>query len=400
MGFKKNNPGCNCCGGCELCADTMAGRADGTDITTGSPCGWTEVSGAWEMLSDELKCTSAGVALCNTAHSGGDDTMVAEVTFRNDTSGSTCNLIVDYVDSSNYWYAEYKVGDNTIKIYQVTSGTPTLITTVATGVTMNTSTDYVAKVCRESDGVHAGTISAYLDGVVKLTCYAPPLTGGTKAGLGMTGSGPAYFTLFTLSKSYASDATTCEACSETWVTPVGCATCCPGFTAFQLVLEVGATALANTVCGASPLQFCNGTECEDFGGDFTLTLRSGPETCFSANAGSPCRVWAYSSAMCTATECTFGGTITRNRKCLFVRLVRNATNCYWEAGIIIGDNYIDSGGTTFCHKATFQSNTSVDVHPCDGGPWTLTNIVESYVPGAWGSPCTGSQPATITLRIA
>lgn len=199
---------CNC-PGCAICSDDF-NRADSSDISTGSDCGWTEVAGsAWDITSNQLRCTTAGIAICNTAHPDGDSSMIAEVDFKHDTSGSACDVLVGYVDSDNYFYARYTVAgaSGSIDIRKKLLGVHSSLALLSS-VTMNTSTLYTAHVCVSDNG----TITASLDGVVKKSAYFQTVT-GTKAGLGATGSGTATFDTWVLTKSYhVASAASCEQC--------------------------------------------------------------------------------------------------------------------------------------------------------------------------------------------
>lgn len=58
---KKRNPGCQCCAGCPIFSDDF-NRADSGTIGNG----WTENAGTWEILSNELKTTSANGRVSNS----------------------------------------------------------------------------------------------------------------------------------------------------------------------------------------------------------------------------------------------------------------------------------------------------------------------------------------------
>lgn len=216
--FKKNNPGCKCCTSCSICSDDWGSISNGSDISTGSNCGWTKDSGTWGVSSHQLQCTSSGVVSNNTTHPDSKPTMVVSADFQHSTSGSACDVIVGYVDSTHYYYARYTVaaGSGSIDIRRNNGGSHTSLRLISS-VTMNTGTAYTAKVCVSQSGV----ISAYLNGTVKNSFIASPT--GTKCGLGCTGSGTATFDNFSFSKGKnTSGAPTCEACSEVGDCPSFC----------------------------------------------------------------------------------------------------------------------------------------------------------------------------------
>ncbi|HEY2894903.1 MAG TPA: hypothetical protein VGJ16_11840 [Pirellulales bacterium] len=71
-------PGC-CCQGCSICSDDFD-RADGTDVDTGSSCGWTEVSGDWFIDSNVLGPDNPNeIARCDTAAAAGTIAVRASV---------------------------------------------------------------------------------------------------------------------------------------------------------------------------------------------------------------------------------------------------------------------------------------------------------------------------------
>jgi hypothetical protein len=222
--------GC-CCGTCEICSDDWTGIADGTDISTGTSCGWTESSGSWDVTSNQVRCTSAGIAICNTAHPDSATTMVVEVDFKHDTSASSCDVLVTLSDSTHYVYARYKVGSNTIDIRYKSGATDASIG--STSATLNTNTTYTAKVCVSANGF----VTAWLDGVPKITKDASariPAT-GYQAGLGASGSGTATFDNWTFSKAFdATDEPTCEDCVSTCT---GCATGTDGSYEIEVTLS-------------------------------------------------------------------------------------------------------------------------------------------------------------------
>ena len=224
-----------CCPKCDICSDDF-NRADDTDINTGSVCGWTESSGAWDISSNQLRCTTAGIALNNTAHPDTVGTMQVEVDFKHDTSGGHCCVIVNYVDASNYTFVRYEVGTNKIQISYVEGGTTRDPVDSATA-TMNTNTTYTAKVC--SDGTN---VTAYLDGTAKITLRVPN-GDGTKCGLRAIGSGTATFDDFFFKKSEVSGCPTCEDVD----TETGC-TYCSGTPTQQYKITIAAGMANGTNC--------------------------------------------------------------------------------------------------------------------------------------------------------
>ena len=270
-------PSCTCCGTCDICSDAFT-RGDGTDISTGSDCGWTEVSGAWDITSNQLRCTTAGVASCNTVHPDADSTMVVEVDFKHNTLGSACDVIVGYVDANNYFYARYLINDasSTIAIRKAVAGVHSQIavaTTSVSGVTMGVDTFYTAKVCvNESLG-----ITASLAGNAKISCGPQSIT-GDQCGLGCNGSGTATFDNFSFSYAYSATQTDCEQCTAA----------CPACDDNQAPTQVQVV-----LSGMVSLIDC--ANCEDYDGTYILDYhgRVTTDPCSGASISSSC-VWCYS----------------------------------------------------------------------------------------------------------
>lgn len=194
-----------CCkgGGCDIFSDDFD-RADDTDLGDD----WDEVSGSWEIASNQLVCTSPGVVLCNTSHPDGDSTMVVECDIRHDTNGRSCDILVAVVDANNYFYARYTFNGSfgSIAIRRNNAGSHSQVAIISSQ-TININTTYSAKVCVNE----MGHISAYLNGVWKVAGFLQPVL-GTKAGLGCNSSGTAAFDSFVFKKSKAAASATCEEC--------------------------------------------------------------------------------------------------------------------------------------------------------------------------------------------
>lgn len=199
-----------CCTTCTICTDNFD-RTDGTDIDTGSLCGWTEDSGSWDINSNKLRCTSAGIAVNDTTHPDGDSTMIVEVDFTETTAGATVDVIAGYVDNTHFFYVRYNVvaaGATTIELRYKNGGSDTqLDSRTLSSPTILTSTTYTAKICVGPNGFIAG----YLNG----TCHVnstPQTVTGTQCAL-RSSSGTTTFDNLTFSKSYQStDAPTCTKC--------------------------------------------------------------------------------------------------------------------------------------------------------------------------------------------
>lgn len=202
-----------CCRNCDICSDDF-NRTDDTNIDTGSSCSWTESSGSWDITSNQLRCTSAGIAIAFTAHPDSVSTMSVQADFKHDTSTSTCDILVAVDDSTHYYYARFKVAgaSGSIDIRWKDGASDTSLT-LLTGVTMNTSTTYTGRVCVLEQGI----IAVFLNSTLRVASD-PVALSGTYSGLGASGSGTATFDNFTVSRAYNSASATecgrCAACSS------------------------------------------------------------------------------------------------------------------------------------------------------------------------------------------
>jgi hypothetical protein len=218
IGLSCTGGSCLSCEDCNICTDDF-NRADGTNITTGSPCsgGWSERSGsAWSLSSGRLLCTTAGQAICFPQHPDNDPYLSAQSVIHHDTNGSSCFIVIGRVSDTDYYRALYTFATGTggtIKLQKVTGGTPTNLNTpgwssgTRTGVTLNVNTDYTAKVCVNENN----TITAYLNGTPMITSYVQPIT-GDRAGLGAVGSGTAEFDDWVLDRTDGN----CPECDPYW----------------------------------------------------------------------------------------------------------------------------------------------------------------------------------------
>ncbi len=118
-GFKRNSPGCKCCGGCQFFSDDFA--VD--DLATN----YTSVSGSWAISSGNLHTASSSAVLTgNTANPNSDSNTKVSVTVNIANDGDTARIILDYQNSSNYWFAEVLAGSGAyLRIYQRSGGTNT-----------------------------------------------------------------------------------------------------------------------------------------------------------------------------------------------------------------------------------------------------------------------------------
>ncbi len=149
--------GCHCCENCAVSSDDF-NRVDAEDPGTD----WTEVSGDADIVSNALQVAASSIVIHNTSSTIPTVIVTATVTL---AAGEAARLILGYVDSSNYFYAEYTEGSpGTITINQVASGVDTelatLSDTVATGdilVFCASERGHMRAWCTSSSGVLINT---------------------------------------------------------------------------------------------------------------------------------------------------------------------------------------------------------------------------------------------------
>jgi hypothetical protein len=252
------------CPGCQeedcLYGTDTFDRSNSTNIDTGSTIGWTEASGAWEISSNKLASTSAGIALCDLSNPLSLPNVVVTADVQHTTHNSSCDLIVAAVDSSNYYVVRYifnTSGNGSIKIEKVTSGTPTTLVTFPHDLG---TIQHAAKVCVSDD-----RITAYLDGVAKITTPIQVFSGDL-VGVSSTGSGTANFDNFSVSHSYSTSASGCEVCEVV----LTCSGCTPGEVPATVTISV--SGLSDETDMDSP-----GQNCASLNGTFVLDyLGTGP----------------------------------------------------------------------------------------------------------------------------
>lgn len=196
--------------GCEICSDDFQ-RSNGTDITTGSDCGWSEAAGSWSISSNALITTSSdAIALSSTSHPLGTANMRVRAVVYMPTSGDIARILIAYTDSTHYWYAEYKVGaSGYIRIYQVNGGSPVQKRTLSVATTA--SSFYT--LCVSITNANLLVVGLYnFSSVLQGTLAHQGSFSGSQFGLGTgTITGTATFDNFEASTTNDSDP--CPACS-------------------------------------------------------------------------------------------------------------------------------------------------------------------------------------------
>ncbi len=236
---------CCCSTGCTFFSDDFA--VD--DLATA----YTSVSGSWAISSGNLHTASSSAVLTgNTANPNSDSNTKISVTVNIATDGDTARIILDYQNSSNYWFAEVKAGTGAyLKIIQRSGGAntdkATASITLATG-----SFGFCASI------VNGSIFTASIDGVTSLG-FTDTFT-QTGWGLG-TGTLGGTVTFDDLSVGIAG--TGCPPCSL-------CTACIDSIVPGQIKAVIAG--MVNNTC----------TTCATYNGTFYLplfTLNPGPFTC-------------------------------------------------------------------------------------------------------------------------
>jgi hypothetical protein len=235
-----------CCSGstCNIASDDF-GRANGTDITTGSSCGWTETAGSWSLASGALTTTSANaIALCGTSHTSQLVKVTASLSVSNSSDQPV--IIVTYLDSSNFNYVKFT--STAMQIFRCLSGTHTQLKTVA--ITRSTSTVYTPTVCVFAAGSETRIQAKFgaVGLVASVTAYGNAVALGTR-----TMSGTVTFDDFSV---VANDGS-CPAC----VDPT-----CTITTPFSEIAVYHNYSLTSDDC-----------DCSDYGGETSFIYNPSPE---------------------------------------------------------------------------------------------------------------------------
>lgn len=178
---------CTCGGpGCTACSDDF-GRTDGTDITTGSACGWTKVGTPTAVIdTGTLKISSTNaVVLCDTEPPTAQFAIDVDINATN--SGNIAQVIVGYVDSTHYWIVQVQFSTTAGRILLIERSGATFTTRGFSNTNLNfaASTWYTLRVCNNTS---SGVLTASIDGKPgSFASYAAGITDKT-VGLGVGGT--------------------------------------------------------------------------------------------------------------------------------------------------------------------------------------------------------------------
>lgn len=197
-----------CCG-CIIKIDDFH-RAD-----SGTPgAGYTVVSGTWPIASNQLTTASTNAVLVSTTtHSG---SIYLQAVLETATSGDLIRLIIGYVDASNYYFAEIKVGDSSTGYARIYSRIAGVNTQLSQSITYPFYLDIARSELEICYNAATGRIAVISYGVVvnEADAGVGALT-GDKFGLGTgatNASGIAFSLLQVLDVS--ADCQQCDGCAE------------------------------------------------------------------------------------------------------------------------------------------------------------------------------------------
>lgn len=224
---------------------------------------YTSVSGSWSIGSGVLSTSSSTAILTgSTANPNGDSNTNVTVTVNIATSGDTARIILDYQNSSNYWYAEFKSGTGAyLKIFQRSGGADYEMVN-CTGITGHGTGTY-----RFCASIYNGTFRAEIDGSPRYSIDFSSTFSQTGWGLG-TGTLTGTVTFDNLVAAITSaDCSPCAnpGCPSVSIGP-DCTNCSgTGTTPLNITCHIPAGTFSNSGCS-----FCtdvNNTDvaCSEFG---------------------------------------------------------------------------------------------------------------------------------------
>ena len=359
-----------CCAQCSVASDDF-NRSNGTDIDTGSSCGWTEQSGAWEIASNALKITgtTTGIATCDTA--APDALVNISLTLTKPAGVVRQGVVFNYTDANNYWEAgvswETSFGSPNYKVYIGRKVGGTYADLDSEGIASLTGTTFALNVCHDGERVTATLHqSTTLKGIC--TYEVSGLTSGTVGVTrGTSGSSiDVIFDDFTLRKAS-------EECGGCAIANgiLACTNCCTGTDKATAIYDLDMTGISDSECGCESLN--------------TLSLVR--ESVFSCQ-------WRYEKTLCEIEHtCTdpnvgCGGTNTHSDAitALFVLdRVFSGGVCFWRLTVsIFGGTHSACGpiSTVCCDPAfaqqgaVYESSTASGSATCQG-TFTLSKVSSS-----------------------
>lgn len=179
-----------CCSATCLLAEDNFDRAD--SATIGGIL--SEVAGTWDIESNRLKATAASGVVVTAALSA---TQLVSVTVRGSANGQQARILLDYVDTNNYYFAQVQFGPSPhLRIYRRSGGSDTQLAT--TTVTAAINTDYTFTFC---NGSNTTRLCASFNGVSLDAAGFSPTTLPVGLGTGTLSSGNVQFDNLTITRT-------------------------------------------------------------------------------------------------------------------------------------------------------------------------------------------------------
>ena len=374
----------SCCSTpCPIYSDDFSTDKTGTDYSIRS--------GSWSVSGGKLTCTSAsGLLRCETASDSGATSNYSIVSVKPYSSSDSGGPVFAYTDDNNYWYAVVQPGsgfsDGTLKLYQVSSGTPT-----QRGTTQNISGFNTL--------AGAGNVPAidvcvgYGNGFVVVSAgtkaidyYASSVTVSSKKAGIMTGSGSSsvVFDNFRYSRGSGETGGCLDCGIEVSAPSSPCTSCCTGGMPLDWLLTVPSSATART-CGATTwLAGCN-----TLAGSYVL-------------AGTSCNMSYSATVASDGATCTFS--FTTAGILIWAALVTVSTNvCKLTVDIVYGYSPQDPADPAICACASPSASwgkTPAAYYESDtfakGDCFTLGTITLNKI-GEGANQICHSFPSSLTL---
>lgn len=347
-----------------LIAEDDFNRADSTDLG----CKWEEISGVWQIVSQELTLVSGGpgIALCRVHHPQ-DKTHHYVTVDAYAASGKRPQVLLNATgDASSYHWAELSLSGSTLTLAIGKDGT-TLDSAAST-----LAAEGFVEVIACYDG-HKLTATANGSIVV---ADSDEVVDGTYAGLAGGSSGGERFETFEFWKHLSFTDPVDRACPNCVEPPVTCSDCCPTQQLpYELVVDIGTWTLTpdDTCSGVTPAFLCAGR-----GGEYVadnLGVGVVPSYC----------VWEFADSQHIPEQPNF---IVR------VTLFRDPADSLCQLEVRVSFSVHADFPCIANRAVAYRSAKFVE---CPTFPMTLALFSDVSAGGPTNSPCLGAPPASVTV---
>lgn len=361
----------NCITPCAIESDSFH-RADTTDLG----CKWSENSGIWQIVSNELKMLSGGPGqvLCRVFHPGQKAHHYVTCSAYVDATAQPMILVNSKADGSSYHWARLSWnGGSTLTITIGKDGT-----TLDSVTTSLTAAGFVTvTVC------YSGSVITATAGGASVYAISSAVSLGYYVGLAGNSSGGERFDDFVFKKHRDPDNRSCPDCPEAAIT--GCDCCDPGMQPPRvLTIDLGAGGWTKTsaveVCGVDI------DVCEQVFGEYGLEY-----------AGNCC--WEYHGPP-TWDSGIFMECYSADLAIFACLIDVDATHCKWRVNVILHTHDrgppcdCDFWGEQFESAPFVTGDTGAD---CRDINEILDFVAELFQAGGTASWCDGRLPSSINL---